>query len=64
MRFSSFTSTSLQEVQETTIKGGSPSGLGTLRTSFMMPPQEGQHRIARLSAKTMIANPKRDRVAN
>ena len=56
-RFSSFTSTSLQDVQETTIRAGSPSGRGTLRTSFMTPPQEGQRRIARLSAKIMVANP-------
>ena len=56
-RFASFTSTSLQDVQETTIKGGSPSDRGTLRISFMTPPQAGQRRIARLSAKTMIANP-------
>jgi hypothetical protein len=60
-RFSSFTSTSLHEVQETTIKGGRPSGRGTVRTSFIMPPQEGQRRIARLSAKTMGANPKNER---
>jgi hypothetical protein len=25
-----------------------------------MPPQEGQRRIARLSAKTMVANPKKE----
>jgi hypothetical protein len=60
-RRSSFTSTSLQEVQDMTIKGGRPSGRGTVRTSFIMPPQEGQRRIARLSAKTMGANPKNER---
>jgi hypothetical protein len=62
-RFSSFTSTSLQDVQEMTIKGGSPSGRGTVRSSFMIPPQEGQRRIARLSAKIMVAHPKRERVS-
>jgi hypothetical protein len=63
-RFSSLTSTSLQDVQEMTVKGGSPSGRGTVRSSFMMPPQEGQRRIARLSAKIMIAHPNSERVAN
>jgi hypothetical protein len=59
-RRSSFTSTSLQEVQDMTIKGGRPSGRGTVRTSFIMPPQEGQRRIARVAAKTMVANPKKE----
>jgi len=62
-RRSSFTSTSLQEVQDITTKGGRPSGRGTVRTSFIMPPQEGQRRIARLSAKTMVANPKIERAS-
>ena len=60
-RSSSFTSTSLQDVHDMTIKGGSPSGRGTVRTSFIMPPQEAQRTIARLSAKIMGANPKIER---
>jgi hypothetical protein len=57
-RSSSFTSTSLQDVHDMTIKGARPSGRGTVRTSFIMLPQEGQRAIARLSAKIMVANPK------
>ena len=56
-RVTSFTCVSLQERQATTDKSGSPPCLWTLRTSFMMSPQEGQRRIGRLSGKTMIANP-------
>jgi len=56
-RVTSFTCVSLQERQATTDKSGSPPSLWTLRTSFMMSPQEGQRRIGRLSGKTMIANP-------
>jgi hypothetical protein len=44
-----------------TIKGGSPSGRGTVRTSFIMPPQEAQRAIARLSAKIMGATPRNER---
>jgi len=56
-RFPSFTSTSLQYGQARTCKSGSPSGLGTLRISFIVPPHEAQRRIGRLSAKTIIATP-------
>jgi hypothetical protein len=56
-RFSSFTSTSLQDGQATTSKSGIPPGLGTLRTSLIAQPHEGQRRIGRLSAKIMIATP-------
>jgi hypothetical protein len=52
----------LQDVHDMTIKGGRPSGRGTVRTSFIMPPQAGQRAIARLSAKIMVANPKNKRV--
>jgi hypothetical protein len=38
--FSSFTSTSPQDVQVKNSKFEWPSGFGTLRTSFMMPPQD------------------------
>jgi hypothetical protein len=48
--------------QETTSKSGSPLGLGKLRISFIAPLQEGQHRIGRLSAKTMRRLPKYDPV--
>jgi hypothetical protein len=56
-RFTSFTSTSVQEEQRTTSKSGSPPSLGTVRTRFMLPPQEGQRRSGRLSAKIMLAPP-------
>jgi hypothetical protein len=56
----SFTSVSLQEGQATKDKSGSPPGLWTLRSCFMMSPQEGQRKIGRLSGKTMIGNPKYD----
>jgi hypothetical protein len=38
--FSSFTSTSPQDMQVKNSKFEWPSGFGTLRTSFMMPPQD------------------------
>jgi hypothetical protein len=60
-RSSSLTSTSLQDVHDMTIKGERPSGRGTVRTSRIMPPQEAQRAIARLSAKIMVANPKNER---
>jgi hypothetical protein len=56
-RFSSLTSISLQDGQATTSKSKRPSGLGTLRTSLIALPHEGQRRIGRLSAKIMITTP-------
>jgi hypothetical protein len=60
-RSSSFTSTSLQDVHDMTIRGGRPSGRGTVRTNFIIPPHEAQRAIARLSAKIMVVNPKNGR---
>jgi hypothetical protein len=54
-RFSSLTSTSLQDGHTTKCKSGNPPSLGTLRTSFIMFPQDGQRCIGRLSAIFMIA---------
>jgi hypothetical protein len=59
--FSSFTSTSPQDVQAKNSKSEWPSGFGTLRTSFMMPPQAWQRSIAKLLAKFMM-QPQDDRV--
>jgi hypothetical protein len=54
-RFSSLTSTSLQDGHTTKCKSGNPPSLGTLRTSFIIFPQDGQRCIGRLSAIFMIA---------